>query len=645
MPRKREYPRHFQFPLYKIFKLMHIYPHQRLIIHQLLFLLMTLLPISSWAQTIGEDEARQRALHFFKQKNNEVDNTQLQLAYTAKADDKACFYIYNNGNKGFVIIGGDKVAREILGYSNSGAFCYDSVPNNIRWWFEQYAQQISSATNEVIKTNIATSKDRHDIPNLIKTKWNQNSPYNDKLPRLSWLAPPYDRLATGCVAIAGAQVMRYWAHPQHGIGNNSYKLFYSYRSRIGKPNLWAADKKDYGGAKALKFSADFSKSSYNWADMANTYTPTSSQKQKSAVATLVSDVGIACDMLYGQAKYDGSATHESALGKALVRNFGYSHNINIRVRRNYDEREWENLVYTELSNRRPVIYGGYEKGMGGHEFVIGGYEALTNLFFVNWGWGGNYDGYFTLSPTIVPARLSADIEQSFLQNVMPENAEPQRCYLSTNGFGLSAEKVIVGTQVNITELPGVANSGYIINNTCTEITTDLGIRLVDKSNGKKTDIICDKASTLQPGYMTELSFTPTETGTFTVIPIYRGTHEWEEAPTIAYLGYPTLTVSSEGFTDILVLGEPSIIEGKGVTDPDMRCSVRLRNYGEACTKNIVVFIGEDKKEGQISSIAYLSRDIEFEAGETKGIIFDRSHLKDAEKLKEGKKYIMWVKIY
>ncbi len=613
---------------------------------QLIFLLIALLPISAWAQTIGEDEARQRASRFFRQKNTEIIDSQPQLAYTAKAEDKTCFYIYNNGNKGFVIIGGDKVAHEVLGYSFSGAFCYDSVPNNIRWWFEQYAQQISSATNEVKgRSQTANIKGRHDISNMIKTSWNQNSPFNDKLPRLSWLAPPYDRLATGCVATAGAQVMRYWKHPQRGVGNNSYKLFYSYRSTIGKPNLWMADRKDHGGAKSLKFSADFSRNTYRWDDMADTYASSSTEKQKSAVATLLSDIGIACDMLYGQAKYDGSATPESALGKALVSHFGYSHNINIRARRNYDERAWEDLVYSELSSGRPVIYGGYEKGMGGHEFVIGGYEASTNLFFVNWGWGGNYDGYFTLTPTIVPARMSADIEQSFLQNVMPENGEIQKCYLSTNGFGLSANKVMVGTKVNITELPGVANSGYIINNTCKEIVTDLGIRLADKNNGKKTDIICDKASTLQSGYMTDLSFTPTETGTFSVIPIFRSNGEWVEAPTIAYLGYPTLTVSSEGFSDILVLGEPGIIEGKGVTDPNMRYSVRLRNYGEACTKKVVVFIGEAKKEGNISSIAYLSREVEFEAGETKGLVFDRTHLTNAEKLKEGKKYIMWVKVY
>ena len=619
--------------------------------HHSIVLLIILMPIITWAQAISEDEARQRALRFFKQKNAELVNAQPQLAYTAKTDDRACFYVYNNGDKGFVIIGGDKVAREILGYSFSGAFCYDSVPNNIRWWFEQYAQQISSATNEVKGLGKTVNvKDRHDIPNMIKTKWNQHSPYNDKLPRLSWLATPYDRLATGCVATAGAQIMKYWKHPQRGIGSNSYKLFYSYRSTIGKPNLWTADVKDRGGAKSLRFSSDFSRNTYRWDDMADSYTSSSTAKQKSAVATLVSDIGIACDMLYGQAQYDGSATPESALGRALVRNFGYSHNINVRARRNYDEKAWENLVYSELSFGRPVVYGGYEKGMGGHEFVIGGYEASTNLFFVNWGWGGNYDGYFTLSPTTNTHHLTSntyhqDIEQSFLQNVMPENGEVQKCYLSTNGFGLTANKVMVGTQVSITELQGVSNSGYVINNTCKEIVTDLGIRLVDKSSGKKMDIVCDRALTLQSGYMTDLSFTPTETGSFSVIPIYRSAGEWVEAPTIAYLGYPTLTVSSEGFSDILVLGEPGIIEGRGVTDPDMRCSVRLRNYGEACTRNVVVFIGEDKKEGNVSSIAYLSRNVDFEAGETKGIVFDRTNFTDADKLKEGKKYIMWVKVY
>ena len=65
---------------------------------------------------------------------------------------------------------------------------------------------------------------------------------------------------------------------------------------------------------------------------------------------------------------------------------------------------------------------------------------------------------------------------------------------------------------------------------------------------------------------------------------------------------------------------------------------------KAINSGIVVFIGETKQEGRISSIAYLLQDVNFEAGETRDVFFGRENLKDADKLKEGKDYTTWVKV-
>ena len=49
----------------------------------------------------------------------------------------------------------------------------------------------------------------------------------------------------------------------------------------------------------------------------------------------------------------------------------------------------------ELNNSRPIQYAGYGGG-GGHTWVCDGYDS-NDFFHMNWGWGGAYDGYFSLN--------------------------------------------------------------------------------------------------------------------------------------------------------------------------------------------------------------------------------------------------------
>lgn len=47
-----------------------------------------------------------------------------------------------------------------------------------------------------------------------------------------------------------------------------------------------------------------------------------------------------------------------------------------------------------MINERPVLYAGGDADS--HAFVVDGY-SLNDYFHVNWGWGGNCDGYYLLS--------------------------------------------------------------------------------------------------------------------------------------------------------------------------------------------------------------------------------------------------------
>ena len=61
----------------------------------------------------------------------------------------------------------------------------------------------------------------------------------------------------------------------------------------------------------------------------------------------------------------------------------------------YTISEWDSLLYNELKDARPVVYGGTSKS-GGHAFVCDGYDG-TGYYHINWGWSGYYDGYFKLA--------------------------------------------------------------------------------------------------------------------------------------------------------------------------------------------------------------------------------------------------------
>lgn len=362
---------------------------------QLLSLFMLFLASSTFAQQVGMDEARQRAMSFLQsqhvrkaqgQNGQTVSTQDIELAYISKrkADQKVCFYVFNQANDGgFVIVGGDESAKDILGYSNNGSFDYENAPDNFKWWLSQYEEQISVAMDNpevyISAKNKAKRKtngsDRHDVAPLIKTKWNQSEPFNNAIPSLGSNYAPF---VTGCVATAMAQVLNYHKYPTQGYGSNSFN------------KSWTQG--------TLTFQADFGATTYDWGNMLNTYTKGSyTEAQANAVATLMYHCGVSVNMNYDSAKNGGSGASSSNIPNAISTYFGYDKSAQHIQRKYYTDEEWTDIIYGELAAGRPILYGGQDAySNSGHEFVCHGYDASNQTFAINWGWGGSSDGYFTL---------------------------------------------------------------------------------------------------------------------------------------------------------------------------------------------------------------------------------------------------------
>lgn len=332
---------------------------------------------TSHAQHIDDATARTFATQFFNfhakahchKHSRQLTTAKINpvLSYTATTNGIADFYVFNREaeSEGFVIVNAAAdTGTPILGYADNVRFDYDSIPDNLRWWLSLYQ------SNGIAKVPVHAPRERHDIPPLISTQWGQTEPFNLAIPQQSG----YKRFATGCVATAMAQVMKFWEYPTRGKGSNAFERTYN------------------GGEFTLSFSANFGATTYDWAHMLDTYDANSSATANNAVAKLMYHAGVSVNMKYGNSST--SDCRDAAI--ALTENFGYDASTRIAQREFYTDEAWSDVIYRELAEGRPMLYAGSTATDAGHAFVCHGYEAENDLYAINWGWNGSYDGYFAL---------------------------------------------------------------------------------------------------------------------------------------------------------------------------------------------------------------------------------------------------------
>ena len=309
-------------------------------------------------------------------------NLELIKTYNTESGN-AAFYVFNAPN-GYVIVAADDCAHPILGYSDESQFNNEDVPINMQEYLEGFVEQIAyGVENQLVDPNIARqwqlvqatgrvteTRDATVVEPMLTDIWEQGEPYN--------LFCPVDEdtgysTVVGCVALSMAQIMHYWGYPAYGTGSMSYKLAYY-------PEQYA----------------NFGATAYDWAHMPDelpwpmyTGAPLTAQDSVNilAVNTLLWHCGVSVQISYGVGATTGNS---EAVAVALVNNFCYSPELYGVYKYNFTNDEWLSKVKTCLDLGRPIHYSG-----GAHAFVCDGYNASDYCHF-NWGWGGNYNGYYQL---------------------------------------------------------------------------------------------------------------------------------------------------------------------------------------------------------------------------------------------------------
>ena len=328
-------------------------------------ILLLSLPMAILATEITQLQAMDKARTFLQKKlqNGPAKTRRASQSLVMQPVEMTIpsLYAFNAEGGGYVIVSGDDRTEPILGYSLDG--CYDEaeMPDNMKAWLQGYSRQAEQIRQGKVKIGSRAPAARSRIEPLVKTQWSQRTPYNQECPidiNTNMLS------ATGCVATSMSQILNYWQWPKQNLEG------------------FTTD-----GGEVVPVTI------FDWDHLLPTYTEGNyTEEEAKAVAHLMRWTGWSVDMNYSTSM-SGSAT--ATIERALRDCFGYDKNVHWLSQVDYSLEEWEDILYAELANSRPIIYNGYNSNMEGHSFICDGYDG-DGMFHFNWGWAGKFDGFFQI---------------------------------------------------------------------------------------------------------------------------------------------------------------------------------------------------------------------------------------------------------
>ncbi|MDR1973422.1 MAG: C10 family peptidase [Bacteroidales bacterium] len=355
-----------------------------------------------WTRPITKRNVEKVATNFmhttFPQKTFKVKEIGQQGTQSMKAvaSERAVLNYVNFEGDGWVLLSNNETFPPIIGYSDKGTFGFDtaSMPEALHALLSNIKQEMARVDTLTKKNNLDWNRYKHaDIKKSnSKSSSDEGGLFNDPIrgivhwgqganssstcsPRFNEYMPHYEntnalcgvyqpskcnceRKPTGCASVAMAQIMWYWKFPPQ----------------------------------------------YDWDNMPSVVNSSTPINTANKIARLLRECGDAADVVYC---CNGSWCFTDDIVDGLTSNEFMFSGATKHTRGDNDNGVWwPNLVKAEIDAGRPVIYRGDECDLCGskHFWNITGYDAttsgVTTLFYCNWGWRGNWDGYYMLSDFI-----------------------------------------------------------------------------------------------------------------------------------------------------------------------------------------------------------------------------------------------------
>lgn len=393
------------------------------------------------AETVSPDEARRVADEFLGV-HTQPSRIVRHGAKGAAATERQPYYIFNSqaADGGFVIVSGNTGARKILGYSRTGRFDTDSIPPQVADLLNQYGRCLATLPADAPKHS--SWKEQEATPDevvLTTATWHQGYPFNEMCPDY----PFGGHYNSGCVPTATGIIMKYHNWPPKGEGQVSYE--------------W----------NGQTLSCDLSKSNYNWDLIYDNYVEDNYPSDiEYEMAHLMSDIctAVKADYTY----YGTGATSENAC-LALENNFSYHGKIQTLNLEYCPVDRFLEIVRHEIDNNRPILCGSGMNplGSGAHAYVCDGYNSEGYLHF-NLGWGGSYNGFYSMDPVTGFAGLVFDICYGIQPACLNEPTTTHLPPVGVTTFTVKKEKILCFFNVRSNSIENTVGSlqvGYVCENT------------------------------------------------------------------------------------------------------------------------------------------------------------------------------------
>ena len=343
----------------------------------LVVIIVLLLAFPAMGQTLSKGRAVEVASAFLKSKSSGARaGSNAFLGDNMKGgDDKKYDIVVSTPtmavvedveNDVFVLVAGTDSAAFVAGYGESG----ESMPPQLEGMMKVKPARVSRVGRNVqwaIEDGF-----RLPVDKIVESVRSQGDPFNRSCPYYTYETglTTEVRSLVGCVATAAEQVVSFWKWPS-ALKDSIAGFDTEHNGLIS--TIPAGTKIDFDNILPLYADGNYT------------------DAQAQAVADLSYYLGVACHMDWA---VGASGAQLYNLVKPIRDAFDYNY-VRYICSYDYSPRQWFRLLLKELEAGRPVVYAGYISSGGGHAFVIDGIDT-DGYFHINWGYGGQYDGWFDL---------------------------------------------------------------------------------------------------------------------------------------------------------------------------------------------------------------------------------------------------------
>ena len=349
---------------------------------------------------------------------------------TCSPQEGATFHVVKLKGNGFVVMSSDTAREPVVAFSSGGDLVESD--NNPLWVLlkNDLALRVredvaSSGKSGLLKANMGGSSSSGNeakwnrllgkssgllrtsqgvsaisdvrVAPLVRSRWNQDNVaggycYNYYTP---------NHYVCGCVATAGAQIMRYFEWPSATTSVPTFKNNYC---------------KLNGARKAYTTQGGY----YDWSQMPLVPNSSITEVQRQAIGKLTSDIGICVGMSYASG---GSSASGYMLAEAFTNRFGYANALAVESKSDISGSEsTKNALLSNFDAGLPVAIG--LSGDGGHEIVGDGYGYSGNTLYLhfNMGWSGVDDAWYA-PPNMAGTQCDFSILDGYVCNVFTNLAD------------------------------------------------------------------------------------------------------------------------------------------------------------------------------------------------------------------------------